>query len=161
LQKRIDDPLSEIAFSIVLPFALFTLAEKLHVSAVLAVVTAGLVRGWPSPQLFSALTRLPAVTVLGVIGFLAQTVVFILIGLMLPEVMKGLAQYSWATLLLYGAAVSGAVIVLRFAVIFGAAYVPRLSARWRRNNGPPPADQLTVVAWSGMRGAVSLVIALA
>ena len=162
LQRRIDDPLGEIALSLVFPFAVFIAAEAVHVSAVLAVVAAGLVRGWYSPEAFSAQTRIQAHAVWDVIVFLINTVVFILIGLMLPQVMAGLTAYSFQTLVLYAAAVSAAAIAMRFLVIFGAAYgrevlIPSL----RRPPSELPWRHLVIVAWSGMRGVVSLVIALA
>ncbi|MCK6450721.1 MAG: Na+/H+ antiporter [Alphaproteobacteria bacterium] len=162
VQRRIADPMSEIAFSLVFPFAVFIAAEKLHVSAVLAVVAAGLVRGWHAPEVFSAQTRIQAYAVWDVIVFLINTVVFILIGLMLPQVMEGLAGYPLSTLALCAVVVSAAVIALRFLVVFGAAYgreiaVPTL----RRRASELPWRHLVIVGWSGMRGVVSLVMALA
>jgi CPA1 family monovalent cation:H+ antiporter len=162
LQRRIADPLGEIALSLTFPFAVFIAAEYIHVSAVLAVVAAGLVRGWYSPEVFSAQTRIQAFAVWDVIVFLINTVVFILIGLMLPQVMAGLTQYSIGTLAWYATSVSLATIALRFIVIFGTAYGRELLVPSRRRRASElPWRHLVIVAWSGMRGVVSLVIALA
>src|SRR5262249_52909212 len=56
--KRLDDPLLELTLSLVLPYAAYLLAEAAGLSSVLAVVAAGLLRGWYAPELFKPATRL-------------------------------------------------------------------------------------------------------
>lgn len=162
LQRHMADPMSEIAFSLVLPFTVFLIAEEVEVSAVLAVVAAGLVRGWYSPEAFSPQTRVQASTVWEVIVFLINTMVFILIGLELPQALAGLTSYSIPTLVGYALAISGALIVTRFIWVFRATYLPIFLFPWvRRRETRPPVRDAIVVGWSGMRGVVSLAIALA
>ncbi len=162
IQRVLADPPSEITLSLGLPFAVFLAAEEAQVSAVVAVVAAGLVRGWYSPQSFSAQTRLQAHTVWDIVVFLINIVVFILIGLELPRALDALAAYSPLTLIGWAAAVSATVIVVRFIWVFRATYLEGMVFRQIRKEGRQPKfSSVIVVAWSGMRGVVSLVIALA
>jgi CPA1 family monovalent cation:H+ antiporter len=87
---------------------------------------------------------------------------FMLIGLQLPTIMEGLAEYPAAELIAWGVIISLTVIVARIAWVFPATYLPRrLSARIRERDPYPPARAVFVVSWAGMRGAVSLAAALA
>jgi len=70
--------------------------------------------------------------------------------------------YSVSTLVLYGALISLAVILARFLWVFPATYVPRwLSRRLRQRDPSPSPRQVLVIAWTGMRGVISLAAALA
>jgi CPA1 family monovalent cation:H+ antiporter len=162
LHSRFADPLLEITLSLILPFAAYLAAEAVHVSGVLAVVVAGLVRGWYAPEIFAPQSRQLAVGVWEVVVFVLTSLIFILIGLQLPQITAGLAEYSWGELIFYGAAVSLTAIAVRFAWVFPAIILPRLfSRRLRRSDPTPPWQTIFVIAWSGMRGVVSLAAALA
>ncbi|WP_420477468.1 cation:proton antiporter, partial [Noviherbaspirillum sp. ST9] len=89
-----------------------------------------------------------------------NALVFILIGLALPEIVEGLGEYSIAEGIKYGLLISAVVIVLRILWIYPTAFVPRwLSARVRQD--PPPGWKgPLVIGWAGMRGVVSLATAL-
>src|SRR5262249_4491930 len=113
IQQRIEDPPVEITLSILTPFAAYLPAERLGVSGILAVVVAGLYQGWRLPDTTSARTRLQARPVWEFIEFILNGFVFLLIGLQLREVIQRLAGQSLVTLLMYGAAISAAIIVLR------------------------------------------------
>ncbi|HWH71629.1 MAG TPA: cation:proton antiporter, partial [Candidatus Sulfotelmatobacter sp.] len=162
LQRRIDDPPIEITIALLTPFAAYLLAERLSLSGVLAVVTAGLHHGWRIPHITTARTRLRAGPVWEMIEFLLNGLIFLLIGLQLPAVVRALSGYSKLQLLCYAAAISLAVILVRILWVFPAAYLPRLVFRRLRQRDPYPAWQhLAVIAWTGMRGVVSLAAALA
>jgi Na+/H+ antiporter len=161
LQRRLDDPPVQITISLLTPFAAYLPAEQLGLSGVLAVVTSGLYIGWRSP-LISARTRLEAFSFWRMVVFLLNGIIFILIGLQLPAVVSGLRTQSWSTLLLYAAAVSATVVLTRILWVFPGAYLPRLLSERIRARDPAPAWQhVAIVAWSGMRGVVSLAAALA
>src|SRR5205823_7196862 len=84
------------------------------------------------------------------------------IGLQLPAILDGLPGRSAGQLILYAAAVSGAVILSRIVWVPVFAYLPRRLFRRIRERDPyPPWQQVALVAWTGMRGAVSLAAALA
>jgi CPA1 family monovalent cation:H+ antiporter len=162
IQKRIDDPPIEITLSLLTPFAAYLPAEHFGVSGVLAVVAAGLHNGWHAPEYMTSRTRLQAGPVWEMIEFLLNGFIFILIGLQLPEVLHALSGYSTARLVWYAVVVSLAVILVRVAWVFPATYLPRLLFPSIRQNDPYPSwRHVTVVAWTGMRGVVSLAAALA
>jgi monovalent cation/hydrogen antiporter len=162
IQRRLDDPPVQITIALLTPFAAYLPAEQLGLSGVLAVVTAGLYIGWRSPLTLTPRTRLEAVAFWGIVVFLLNGVIFILIGLQLPDVVGGLYTESWFSLLLYAAAVSATVVLTRILWVFPAAYLPRLLSKELRARDPYPAWQhIAIIAWSGMRGVVSLAAALA
>src|SRR4051812_10166481 len=162
IMKPIDDPPIEITLSLLTPFAAYLPAEQLHVSGVLAVVTAGLYHGWRLPELTSSRTRLQAGPVWEMIEFLLNGFIFLLIGLQLPEVLRRLAAHRLSQLLWYAAEISIAVIVVRILWVFPATYLPRLLFTSLRQRDPYPSwRNVAIVAWTGMRGVVSLAAALA
>lgn len=161
LQRRLEDPVIEITLSFLVPYGIYLAAEQAHVSGVLAVAVAGIYAGWRSPETLSATTRVQAVAVWGTMLFALNGLVFVLIGLQLPEILSGLAGWSPAQLLAYAAVISLAVIAVRFLWVFPATYLPRfLSRRLRRRDPYPGWRNVVVVAWTGMRGVVSLAAAL-
>ncbi len=162
LQRRLDDPPVQITISLLTPFAAYLPAEQLGLSGVLAVVTSGLYIGWRSPLMITARTRLEAFSFWRMIVFLLNGIIFILIGLQLPAVVSGLRTGSWTTLLFDAAAVSATVVLTRLLWVFSVAYLPGLFSRRARARSPYPAWQhVAILAWSGMRGVVSLAAALA
>jgi Na+/H+ antiporter len=162
--KRVDDAPIEITVSLLTPFAAYLSAERMGVSGVLAVVTAGLHLGRRMPELLTFKTRLRGGPVWEMVEFLLNGFVFILIGLQLPEVLRVLSgnaisirQLVWDALL-----ISLAVILIRLLWVFPATYLPRLMFKKLRKRDPHPKWQnVTIVAWTGMRGVVSLAAALA
>jgi monovalent cation/hydrogen antiporter len=116
--------------------------------------------GWHTPELTTAQTRLQGVAVWEILFFLLNAFLFTIIGLQLPVILDGLAGYSTATLVWYAVLIATTVVAARFAWIFATAQLPRLLGRHRREP-PAPWQPSVVLAWSGMRGAVSLAAALA
>src|SRR6266850_4936077 len=162
IQKQIDDPPVEITISLLTPFAAYLPAEQLGVSGVLAVVTTGLYHGWRIPEFTSSRTRLQAGPVWQMIEFVLNGFIFLLIGLQLPEVLRNLSGQPIAPLVGYATAISLAAILIRILWVFPASYLPRLLFKSIRDRDPYPAWQhVTIVAWTGMRGVVSLAAALA
>ncbi len=96
------------------------------------------------------------------VTFLLNGLIFILIGLQLRSIVEGLSEYSVTNLVLYGGLISLTVILVRFARVFPATYVPRWASRRLRERDPSPSWQaVSIVAWAGMRGVISLAAALA
>lgn len=126
-------------------------------------MTAGLYLGWHAPRLTSPNNRLQAFAVWDVLTFMLNSLLFILVGLQLPSILEGISEdYSPATLASYAALVCLAVIVARFVWVFPATYIPRkVSQRIRERDPSPPWQNVAVIAYAGMRGAVSLAAALA
>ena len=160
--KHLDDPPVQIALSLLTPFVAYLSAERLHVSGVLATVTAGIYLGWHLPLIAKARYRLQAQAFWEMIVFLINGFVFMTIGLQLPEILGQLRSETWSHLIGIGAAVSATVILVRIAWIFPAAWLPRLLSRRLRERDPLPRwQEIAFVAWSGMRGVVSLAAAFA
>lgn len=160
---RITDTSILIVVSVVMPYATYILAEHLHVSGILAVVAFGLYQGWHSPTLFpGASTRLQALGFWGVLTFLLDSVLFILVGLQFPAIFDGAGEQTAGQLLWYAALVCGVIIVVRMAWFFTIPYAHPIVNRFVRINYlRAPWRERVVMGWSGIRGAVSLAAALA
>ena len=144
------------------PYVSYLAAEELHLSGVLAVVSTGLFIVVRSSEIFTHETRLQSVATWNTVVFLLNGIVFILIGLQLPAIIEGIRQYSWPLLLGYGGLVSGAAIGGRILWVYPAAYLPRwLSRSIRERETTTNLRTVTIIAWTGMRGVVSLAAALA
>ncbi len=159
--RRLKDELLLITLSLLVPYIAYLPAERMHVSGVLAAVTAGLYGGWKAPELISASVRLSAGAVWDLFVFVLNCVVFVLIGLQLPEVRAGLGHHSLGELAWYGFITSVIVIVVRPLWVFPSAYLARCRESIRRRDPMPPWQHIAVVSWCGMRGVVSLAAALA
>jgi monovalent cation/hydrogen antiporter len=161
VQRRLDDPPVQITISLLTPFAAYIPAERLHVSGVLAVVTSGLYVGWRVPRILTSRARLNAYVFWEMMEFLLNGLVFVLIGLQLPRILH-LSGQSLTQLIWHGVLISCAAIVVRIAWVFTATYLPRLiSPAWHKRDRYPTWQNVTIIAWTGMRGVVSLAAALA
>ncbi len=159
--ERMDDTPVEVLLTFVNSFAAYLIAERLHVSGVLACVVLGLLTGRASARTMSARTRVQAAAVWEVVIFVLNGLAFILIGLQLPTVLGGLGGYSPLELTMRGLGLGLLAIVLRFTWVFPATYLPRVLSRAVRERDPLPSwKAAVVVSWSGMRGIVSLAAAL-
>ncbi len=163
VRRRVEDPLVEITVSLFTPYAAYIPAEEFGASGVLAAVAAGLYLGWYSPEMSAPRNRLQASTVWEVLPFLLNSLLFILIGLQLPNILERLSgEYPTTSVILYAALVSLAVIGTRLLWTFPMAYLPRYLSRSLRERDPYPSWQgVAVIGYTGMRGAVSLAAALA
>jgi Na+/H+ antiporter len=162
IRRRLEDPTTEITISLFTGYAAYLPAEELGLSGVLAAVTAGIYLGWRASELISPTTRLQAYGTWEVLGFLVNAVLFMLIGLQLPVIVDGLAGRPWQEPVGYAALVAAVVIATRFLWVFTVPYVIRaLDRRPQQRLRRTTAQSRVVVAWSGMRGAVSLAAALA
>jgi NhaP-type Na+/H+ or K+/H+ antiporter len=153
-----------ITFSVLIPYGVYILAEDvLHVSGILAVVTYGLYQGWKAPRLFpDASTRIQALAFWGVLIFVLEALLFILVGQQLPGIVGNIEEYSFAQVLFYAALVYAAVLGARFAWFFTTPYLHPVFNRLLRNRYlRAPWQERLVMSWSGMRGGVSLAAALA
>jgi CPA1 family monovalent cation:H+ antiporter len=162
IHRRLDDFEIETVVTLLTPYIAYIPAEHLGVSGVLATVTAGGYLGWRNPQLLSALTRFRGRGVWAVLLMLFNGLVFILIGLQLAAI-RGLAvSGSWTGLVVPAALISGAAIVARIIYVPIGTYLPRLLSRRVRARDPsPPWRAVALISWTGMRGIVSLALALA
>jgi Na+/H+ antiporter len=162
IRKRLDDPPVEITISLATAYAAYLPAEQLGVSGVLAAVSVGIYLGWRAPEVSTANMRMQGRPVWELLQFLLNAILFVLLGLQLPIVLDGLGGYSAGELAAYAAAVCAAVIGTRLLWIHSAPFVIRaLDRRPQQRERRADWRLRTIVAWSGMRGAVSMAAALA
>src|SRR6476661_5302985 len=96
VQRRLDDPPVQTMFSLLTPYVAYFSGERLHVSGILAVVIAGILYGWYAPQILRGRMRLQALPVWETVVFILNGVLFMLIGLELPVVVRSLPPSSMA-----------------------------------------------------------------
>jgi len=172
IHKRIDNyPIVETSLTLLTPFLSYLLAEQVHASGILAVVSTGLFISWRSPEIFSYETRIQTRLVWDTLIFLLNGFIFILIGLQLPGILKQLPEYKFSTLLGYGLLISLATIFVRILWVFTSASLSRIFSPKNKNanNGDESADKdqadtwknVVIVAWTGTRGVISMATALA
>lgn len=141
--SRIDDYLIETTLTIVLAYGAYLVAEAIGVSGVLAVVAAGLTNGNIGPRGMSPTTRIVLYNFWDNAAFLANSFIFLLIGLQinLPALFEGWRPILWAIL---------AMLVARAIAVYGLARVGNgISSHWQH-----------VLFWGGLRGAISLALVL-
>ena len=162
VRRRINDIPTEITISLLSGYAGYIPAEALHVSGVLAAVTAGIVIGWAAPQISTASMRLQGYAVWEILTFLLNALLFVLIGLQLPTILEGLTDESPLTYAGWAVVVSLAVILTRlvFAEVF-TRFIRFVDRREIQRARRASWRMRLVGAWCGMRGAVSLAAALA
>jgi monovalent cation/hydrogen antiporter len=157
-----EDSLVETAITLLAPYAAWIAAERMHASAVLACVAGGLYvrRGFSAAV--PPTTRIQSRAVWELLVFVLNGVIFVLIGLQLRAIRdEGLIENP-ARLVVYGAVISAVAIAIRLLWVPLAAVIPRLvSPALRRRDPLPPWPSIFLLAWTGMRGIVSLAAALA
>lgn len=157
----IREPSIEILSTFLLPYTAYAVAEAAHASGVLAVVAAGLYIAWHSPRLFNAEFRLSSVAVWKMVVFILNALVFLLIGLKVPGIVAAQSTDKTLTLIGYAAGICVAALIIRLIWVFVMAYGTRYLFPKSFRKEAPPWQNVFVVAWTGMRGVVSLATALA
>lgn len=162
IRKRVADPQVNVTISLLTGYAAFVPADAVGASGILAMVTAGIYMGIRGPRILPTQARLEGFFVWDIVNFVINAILFVLIGLQLRAVVEGLAGYSASMIAGYAVAVTAVVVGTRLVWFFTVPYLiraldrraaqraRRVGARWR-----------LIMAWSGMRGAVSLAVALA
>ncbi|WP_420475583.1 Na+/H+ antiporter [Noviherbaspirillum sp. ST9] len=162
IHRRLHDPFIEVIAVLTIPYTAYIAAESLHVSGVLSVVAAGLVRGRYAPEIVSAEMRIMARSVWNVLVFILNSLIFILIGVQMSGVMDKLHLYSLSELFMLGSVITLVAVAVRFAWVFPVAYLPRWLSGSLHEQAPKPRNrELAIISWCGMRGIVSLAAALA
>lgn len=149
VSKRIDEPLIEITLTVIAAYGSFAIAEQFHFSGVIATVSAGMfcgTVGWHSAM--SPSTQLAVDSFWDYVAFALNSVVFLLIGF---EVEPGtlIASASLIAVAYVGA------LVARFGVVATTVAVLRPTSERM------PAKWTVILTWGGLRGALSMVLALA
>ena len=151
----------EVVLTLVTPYCMYYAAEYFHFSGVLSVVSGGLLLSSKRQTMLNYRTRLEGVNVWTHFVFLLNGLIFLLIGLQLPSIVKQLEGIRLLPAIGYGLAISLALILTRLLCTFGAALFTRLMGKIITVADPNPGWKTPLIAgWAGMRGVVSLAAAL-
>ena len=162
LRRWVRDPRVEITMSLMTPYVAYGLPERLGGSGVLACVAAGLYISWKGPLLIPSATRLQGIFFWDLVVYLIEGMVFLLTGLQARALIERAATASLREELLATVVTTGIVVAARFLWTFPATYLPRwLSPSLARRDPAPPWQAPFTIAFTGVRGVVSLAAALA
>ncbi|MFC4534103.1 Na+/H+ antiporter [Sphaerisporangium dianthi] len=160
LRGRIKDGGAQIVLSLVTPFVAYLPAEHFGFSGVLATITAGFYLGTRGQGLLQPSFRVTGNAFWEVLVLLLESSLFVLLGLEIRQVLSGVADYSFATLAGTAALVLAVVALLRMAwtmLVFPLAkWLPGRHLSFDRIG----TGQRLVMGWAGMRGAITLAVAL-
>ena len=161
-ERRLDDAAIEITVSILVPYVAYLAAEAMSASGVLAVVACGLYLSRRSAAFFTPTVRIQVWAVWNALTFILNGFVFVLIGLQLPSVLAGIPNMSLSGLLSQAALFCALIIAIRLIWIYPGATLSFLVRRYilHQNDPFPPAKQIFVVGWTGMRGVIALAAAI-
>jgi CPA1 family monovalent cation:H+ antiporter len=162
LRRWVDEPRTEVVLSLLTPFVAYWPPEHLGGSGVLATVAAGLYISWNGQRMISAATRLQGVFFWGFLIYLIEGLVFLITGLQARTLVDGVGAGPVWPLLEAAGTICAVVILARFVWMYPATYIPRwLSPTLRRTDPAPPWQWPFALAFTGVRGIVSLAAALA
>jgi CPA1 family monovalent cation:H+ antiporter len=157
----VNDPTIQTTFSLLTPFAAYLAAESLAVSGILSVVAAGIYAGIHDTRHVDTPTRQHSFEVWTMLLFAFNGLVFVLLGIQLRSALIRLEGESWLQLAGYAIALVFALLVIRIAWVFPAAYLPRhFSNKIRASEPPLNPRAVFIVGWAGIRGSVTMAAAL-
>jgi len=156
------DANTDIVLTLLTPYVMYIAAEEVHSSGVLAVVSGGLLLSYKRLGFLSSSSRLRGVNVWESLTFILNGLVFMLIGLDLPEITEGLGDTSIGTAISYGLLITAVLIVARMLSAIGAVVTTLIARNYITvaDASNPGIKAPLVLGWSGMRGVVSLAAAL-
>ena len=161
-RHRARDPQIEITLSLITPYIAYWIPEHFGGSGVIATVACGLYMSWNGPLLISSATRLQGIFFWDLVIFLIEGSLFLLTGFQMRSLYENSKAFPLNEILSSTALVAVIIIVARFAWVYPATYLPLLLSKRLRARNPWPSWRTTfVIAFTGVRGAVSLAAALA
>jgi Na+/H+ antiporter len=151
----------DVVLTFISPYVMYITAESFHFSGVLAVVSGGLYLSARRHVFLSYHSRLQTVSVWQAVAFLLNGLVFLLIGLEFPIIIKNLGDEGLRSAINYGLIISAVLIVGRFICTYAAVVVTMVMSKIITVADPNPGWRgPTMLGWAGMRGVVSLAAAL-
>jgi Na+/H+ antiporter len=156
------DPQIEITLSLITPYIAYWIPEHFGGSGVIATVACGLYMSWNGPLLISSATRLQGIFFWDLVIYLIEGMLFLLTGFQMRILFEKSKAFPLQDILFATALVAVIIVIARFAWVYPATYLPRLlNKRLRERDPSPPWQNVFVLAFTGVRGAVSLAAALA
>jgi monovalent cation/hydrogen antiporter len=160
-RKWSGDPQVELTLSLITPYVSYWLPEHLGGSGVIATVACGLYVSWNGPLLISASTRLQGIFFWDLVIYLIEGLLFLLTGFQMRTLYEKSKAFPLDDIMIATAVVLAVVVIARFAWLYPATYLPRMLSKSLRARDPsPPWQWPFVLAFTGVRGAVSLAAAL-
>jgi Na+/H+ antiporter len=151
----------EIVLTLVTPYCMYYAAEYFHYSGVLAVVSGGLLLSNRRDTMLSYRSRLEGVNVWNSLVFVFNGLIFLLIGLQLPSIVRQLGEVSLGRAVWYSLVISFVLIVTRLLCTLGTSVFTMFMSRFITVADPNPGwKNPLITGWAGMRGVVSLAMAL-
>lgn len=152
----------DIVLSLLTPYIIYLAAEEVHSSGVLAVVSGGLLLSNNRHRFLTSTSRLQGINVWESFCFILNGLVFMLIGLDLPQITNGLEEVSMGTAIGYGMVITAVLIVSRILSAYGAVIVTLIARNFITvaYSENPGYKTPFILGWTGMRGVVSLAAAL-
>ncbi|WP_284653055.1 Na+/H+ antiporter [Flavobacterium terrisoli] len=152
----------DIVLSLVTPYIIYIVAEEVHSSGVLAVVSGGLFLSHKRHSFLTSASRIKGFNVWQSLVFVLNGLVFTMIGLALPTITAGLEGVSLYSAIGYGALITLVLIVGRILAAYGAVVVTMIARNFITvaDDRNPGIKGPFILGWSGMRGVVSLAAAL-
>ena len=157
VNARIHDVASGVVVQFCSTFAVWLLAEQLHLSGIITIVVFAMASSRRAPEIMPARVRIPSWAVWEFAVFVLNVLAFVLVGFQLKSIVARLTPQTIAQYAVIAGAVTVAVIVARMAWVMGAAAF----SRWRCHPVALTPREAGVVGWCGMRGTVTLAAALA
>jgi len=156
------DASMDTVFTLVTPYVIYIAAEEVHSSGVLAVVSGGLLQAYHRYEFLSSSSRLRGVNVWESLIFVMNGLVFMIIGLELPEIVEGLGEVSLSSAICYGLMITAVLVVARILSAFGAVITTLIARNFITvaDASNPGMKTPLLLGWTGMRGVVSLAAAL-
>lgn len=161
--RALGDRMLIICLNALLCWIAYLAGEQLHVSGVIATVTAGLVQGWYQHSVLPADVRLQGASASRIFGFVLEALVFILIGFSLSELIERIGGFAAIpkSMIIAVAGVVLSVTLARFVWVFACeALLAIMNRSGIKRANPMGWRQATVLGWAGMRGVVTLAIPL-
>lgn len=164
IQRSKNNSVVTICFMLLMPFVTYLIAEECHVSGVIAVVILGLMISRFSKQILPAPLKRQSKSIWEIIIFLLNGLIFILIGLQFPYIIKKIDHAQIPAYVGYAFLITIAALVLRMARVFLQRI--NLQRAFDSNKRKITESALLdfknslIISWSGMRGIVSLAIAI-
>lgn len=164
LQRIHKNTLATISFMLLMPFVTYLIAEDLHISGVIAVVMLGLTISRYSKSVFPDHLKRESKSIWDIIIFLLNGLIFILIGLQFPYVIQNISASNIFPYVGYAAVITLIALLLRMGRVF--LQKMNLQHALTKGKGRITEDALLdfknslIISWSGMRGIVSLAIAI-
>ena len=161
IRRHVRDPSIQVLVSLITPFIAYVPAEELNVSGVLATVVTGVYLGTRTEGMLQAASRASGTVFWRTLVFLLESALFVLLGLELRAVVDHLSS-SYSVAWLAGAAAAEVAVVIGIRMAWELLVSPLIRFLPGRHSGyvRNPWRQRLVIGWGGMRGAISLAIAL-